>query len=152
MTDQTSQVPALVAGLYTIVDALERLFPGRKFTQDGHLVGGIGEVMAASLYRLTLLPASTQTHDAVSASGVLVQIKASQASGVALRGEPQHLIVIHFDRKGGVTEVYNGPGALVWQACGSMQTNGQRPISFSKLRSLMASVPPEVRLPRYGPS
>ena len=43
------EVPRLIGRLYDIVDRLEELFPGRKFTPDGHLVGSIGEVIAALL-------------------------------------------------------------------------------------------------------
>ncbi len=50
------EVPRLIGRLYDIVDRLEELFPGRKFTPDGHLVGSIGEVIAANLYDLELLP------------------------------------------------------------------------------------------------
>ena len=33
--------------LYRITAELERRYPGRKFTIDGHLVGSIGEVIVA---------------------------------------------------------------------------------------------------------
>jgi hypothetical protein len=41
------EIPKLIKELYGIVDSLEALFPGRHFTPDGHLVGSIGEVLAA---------------------------------------------------------------------------------------------------------
>ena len=45
--DEWSEVGSLLGDLYRIVDRLEGLFPGRKFTPDGHLVGSIGEAHAA---------------------------------------------------------------------------------------------------------
>ncbi|MGQ0721719.1 MAG: DUF6998 domain-containing protein, partial [Candidatus Eiseniibacteriota bacterium] len=48
-------IPVLVRRLYGIVRDLEAAFPGRKFTLDGHLVGSIGEVLAAHRYGLELL-------------------------------------------------------------------------------------------------
>jgi len=45
------RVPDLVGRLYEIVSELEALFPGRHFTPDGHLVGSLGEVMAATKKR-----------------------------------------------------------------------------------------------------
>jgi len=42
------EIPSLFQELYSIVDRLEELFPGRRFTPDGHLVGSIGEVLAAA--------------------------------------------------------------------------------------------------------
>ena len=140
-------VPGLVGQLYALVAQLEALFPGRRFTPDGHLVGSIGEVIAAHRYGLELLRHSAQGHDARTASGLLVEIKATQGSSVALREQPNHLIVLHLSKLGEASEVYNGPGALVWSAAGAMQRNGQRPISVSRLRALMALVPEELRLP-----
>ena len=46
-----------------IVSELEEEFPGRHFTLDGHLVGSIGEVMAAYYYGFELYRASAQGHD-----------------------------------------------------------------------------------------
>jgi hypothetical protein len=51
-------VPVLVREIYAIVAKLEATFPGRHFTPDGHLVGSLGEVLAAHFYGLELLPAS----------------------------------------------------------------------------------------------
>jgi hypothetical protein len=60
------RIPALVERLYAIVDKLQTLFPGRPFTPDGHMVGSLGEVLAARRYGLKLLPASAERHDAAS--------------------------------------------------------------------------------------
>lgn len=141
------RVPELVRRLYLLVAEFEALFPGRKFTPDGHLVGSIGEVIAAHRYELTLYPASTEAHDASAANGRQVEVKATQGDSVALRAEPEHLIVLHIGRDGHATEVFNGPGALAWSNCGALQKNGQRPISLSKLRKLMGQVTPSQRLP-----
>lgn len=129
-------IPALIQRLYEIVDELEQHFPGRKFTPDGHLVGSIGEVIAAAKYGLELLPASAEGHDAAAPDGKLVQIKATQGTRVALRSEPEHLIVLFIEKTGDTREIYNGPGRYEWPQCGKMQKNGQRPISATKLRSL----------------
>jgi len=139
-------IPALVKQLYVIVGEFERLFPGRRFTPDGHLVGSIGEVVAAHRYGLTLLPAATAIHDAKAKDGTLVQVKATQGQSVALRAEPQHLLVLHLASTGEVTEIFNGPGSIAWAACGPMQSNGQRSIRLSKLRTLMGKVLPPGQL------
>lgn len=141
------QVPELVRRLYSLVAEFEALFPGRKFTPDGHLVGSIGEVIAAHRYGLALAPASSESHDGSATDGRLVEIKATQGNTVALRAEPEHLIVLHLNKEGQATEVFNGPGALVWTSCGAMQKNGQRPVSLSRLRKLMEQVPAGQRLP-----
>ena len=126
--------------LYKITNELESSYPGRKFTIDGHLVGSIGEVIVAEHYGLELLRNSTETHDAVSTEGKYIQIKATQINRIAISSEPDYLIVIKLFSDGSWKEVYNGPGKPVWDNAGKMQKNGQRPISLSKLRSLMNSV------------
>lgn len=139
-------VPALVKQLYEIIREFERLFPDCRFTPDGHLVESIGEVIAAHRYGLALLPASTEAHDAKAPNGVLVQVKATQGKSVALRAEPNHLLVLFLAPNGEVTEVFNGPGSIAWAECGPLQRNGQRSIGLSKLRTLMAAVEPSARL------
>ena len=127
--------------LYTITNELEARYPGRKFTPDGHLVGSIGEVLVAEHYDLTLLPNSSETHDAVSKDGTFVQIKATQINRIAISSEPEHLIVIKLSRDGSWEEIYNGPGDLAWNNAGKMQKNGQRPISIAKLKAIMDTLP-----------
>ena len=134
MTTAIDQLPAVVQRLYALVTELEAAFPGRPFTLDGHLVGSLGEVLASHYYGLDLLPCSTACHDARSADGRLVQVKATQGKSVALRAEPEHLLVILLKRDGTIEELYNGPGALAWTNCGKPQKNGQSPIGVSKLR------------------
>lgn len=110
-----------IAELYAITQELEELYPGRKFTPDGHLVGSIGEVLVAEHYNLTLLPNSSETHDAVSKDGKLVQTKATQVDGISISSEPDYLIVINLFLGGSWEEVYNGPGKPVWGNAGKMQ-------------------------------
>ena len=142
------QVTTLLDDLYTAADGLERIFPGRKFT----LVGSIGEVVAAYMFDLDLNPASTQGHDARARDGRQVEIKLTQGGGVAIRHEPEHLIVLHRPIGGPIRVVFNGPGAIAWAAAGKMQKNGQRPISLSRLTTLSNNVPEQSRLPVLRPA
>lgn len=41
--------------LYSISQELESLFPGRHYTPDGHMIGSIGEALAACCYGLLRL-------------------------------------------------------------------------------------------------
>jgi hypothetical protein len=95
-----AEVPRLVRELYRVVAEFEQLFKdtNRKFTPDGHLVGSIGEVLAAHKYGLKLYDGSHPLHDAESEDGRKVQIKATQGKKVGLRGEPEHLVVIYIDK------------------------------------------------------
>ena len=136
----TDSIAQKIRELYAITEELERLYPGRKFTIDGHLVGSIGEVLVSERYGLTLLPNSTQTHDGEAKDGRLVQIKATQTKRIAISSEPDFLIAIQIQENGTWLEIYNGPGRLVWENAGKLQKNGQRPISVAKLKSLMKTV------------
>ena len=148
MKDGIEAVPEIVKRLYELVGELEDHFPGRRFTPDGHLVGSIGEVLAAYHYGLELYSASVATHDACCPCGNHVQIKATQGKMIGLREEPDYLLVLKLNRTGTADEVYNGPGRIPWEQAGTMQRNGQRMITVSKLRRLMGEVPTSMRLPR----
>lgn len=141
------KIASLIKELYGITNELEKLYPGRCFMPDGHLIGSIGEVLVAEKYGLQLLPNSTQTHDAITSDCRKVQIKATQINRIALSSEPECLIVIQVKRSGEWEEIYNGPGKLPWEQAGKMQKNGQRAISLAKLRQLMQQVDVDQRIP-----
>lgn len=147
---RSAQVLETVAALLENVRRLEALYPGRQFTLDGHLVGSIGEVLAAELYGLTLLPASAECHDACCPAGRDVQIKLTQGKRVAMYAEPAYLLVLRLS-EGKLEEVYNGPGLAAWNVCGPMQKNGQRSVSVARLRRLMDDVPERDRLTARAP-
>jgi hypothetical protein len=134
--DRKTRLRELIGQLYRVVAELEKEFEGHRFTPDGHLVGSIGEVVAAYAFSLTLLPASNAIHDAQSPDGRLVQIKLTGGTGgVSLYSEPQHLLVLQLRATRFVT-VYNGRGSVAWENCGRPQKNGQRTVSLAKLRKL----------------
>ena len=146
------EVPGLVARLYEIVDRLEEIFPGRHFTPDGHLVGSLGESLAAYAFGLTLNPASTVACDAVTGDGVRVEIKATQGNTVALSAAAspspdEQLLVLRLHRQGPPEVVYNGPADRVWAVAGPVQSNGQRRVGLATLRQLNGTVEPTRRLP-----
>src|ERR1700722_4987050 len=89
-------LPAQVAKIYEAVEELERSYPGRKFTPDGHLVGSIGEVIAAEALGLTLYPPSYAGHDAHDGRGGEVQIKLTgpKSKQVALYATCTRLVVL----------------------------------------------------------
>lgn len=75
MNNNKTTIAKKITELFAITKELEELYPGRKFTIDGHLVGSIGEVLVADKFNLTLLPNSTKTHDAKESEGRYYQIK-----------------------------------------------------------------------------
>lgn len=99
--------------LLEIVNDLERVFPERKFTLDGHLLGSIGEVMAEYYYGVNLYSSSNKLHDGF-VDNKEVQIKITQNSSVDINGKPDYLLVFFLKKsEGKIYEVYNGPGDLV---------------------------------------
>ncbi len=140
------EVGTLIDSLYSSVDRLQAMFAGRKFTLDGHLVGSLGEVIAAYMFDLKLNTASTQGHDAIAHDGRQVEIKFTQGKSVAIRHEPSHLLVLQRLRGKSLTVVFNGSGEVAWQNAGKLGSNGQRRISITKLKALDTNVPPEAKL------
>jgi hypothetical protein len=134
--DRKSKLRDLIGQLYRVVAALEQEFEGRRFTPDGHLVGSIGEVVAAFAFNLMLLPASNEKHDGKAPDGKLVQIKLTGGDrSISLYSEPEHLLVLQLRNSEFVT-VYNGRGSVAWQNCRAEAKNGQRSIALSALRKL----------------
>jgi hypothetical protein len=134
------RLPVPVAAIYRAVAELEAAYP-RKFTPDGHLVGSIGEVVAAEALGLTLYKASRAGHDAYDANGD-VQIKMTGGRRIALYAECIRLVVLRVVSHEEAEIVYDGPGAPVWAAAGKLAKNGQRSISVAKLIRLAQSIQP----------
>lgn len=145
-----SDMTQKIRQLYALSSELEAMFPGRRFTPDGHMVGSIGEVIAAEEYGLSLFKPSHPVHDAEAPDGRLVQVKATQGDKVAISECPENLIVLKIARDGSFSEVYNGPGIPAWEACGKLQKTGQRHISVSKLRALSSEVSSRDKILRLG--
>lgn len=140
----------LVKQLYSTVNELGEMFPGRHFTPDGHMVGSLGECLVADAYCLELKAASNKGYDAVTESGLEVEIKATQSNSVAFRSQPQHAIIIKIFPDGTFEEIYNGPGALVWEQFKDkrLPSNGQFQVSVTKLSRLNQLVAQSDRVPR----
>lgn len=143
--------PELLRLIYGAVDELEKMFPGRRFTPDGHLVGSIGESLASFYYGIKLLPPSSQGHDGM-AGNRRVQIKATQGRRIALSSEPEHLLVLLLTRNGKFVEFYNGPGKPVWNlvAHKPLPRNGQYQVPLSKLQRVMKGIPSDARIARVN--
>ena len=134
-----------VQKMIEIVKELETEFPGRHFTLDGHLVGSIGEVMAAYYYGIELYTASTEIHDG-EVDGKKVQIKITQQDNIVIRYEPDYLIVLYLNKNGNIYEVYNGKGKIPWESSSKRDCNRNRHMKVNKLMELDKSVPEQERI------
>ena len=112
---------------------------GRPFSPDGHLVGSLGEVLAAELLDLTLMAPSNDGYDAIDAEGRKVEIKATTRRTVGLSASgtrAERLVVLALDRDGNPTVEYDGECDAAWAAAGKPQKNGQRSIGLARLSRL----------------
>lgn len=139
-------LPEEVAQLYQIVGRLERNYPGRPFTLDGHLVGSLGEVIAEKYFGLSLNPPGHPVHDARTPDGREVQVKLTGRKKIGIQEEPDFLLVLRIVDPSHGEVIYNGPGHEPWNAAGKMQKNGQRSLSISKLKMLNKEVPETLRI------
>jgi hypothetical protein len=128
-------LPEPVARIYKATAELEARYPGRKFTPDGHLVGSIGEVIAAEALGLKLYPMSRPGHDAYDANGD-VQIKMTARTRVAMYANCDRLVVLQVVSPEEAEIVYDGLGQPAWEKAGKKGKNGQRVISLSRLRAI----------------
>ena len=148
-SEKMSLIRDKVQKMIEIVAELETEFPGRHFTLDGHLVGSIGEVMAAYYYGIELYKASTERHDGI-VDGREVQIKITQQDNIIISAEPEYLIVLYLTRTGNVYEVYNGTGKLPWMTAGKRDSHNNRHMRVNKLMELDSLVPEGDRIkPKY---
>lgn len=124
-----------VQQLIGIVKELEKDFPGRHFTLDGHLVGSIGEVMASYYYGIELYAASAIAHDG-EIDGKQIQIKITQQEDIVINHEPEYLIALYLNKNGNVYEIYNGPGKEPWDSASKRDSHNNRHMRVNKLMEL----------------
>lgn len=148
-SEKMDLVKQQVQKLIDIVKELEAQFPGRHFTLDGHLVGSIGEVMAAYYYGIELFTASTEIHDG-EVEGKMVQIKISQQDNIVINHEPDYLIVLYLNKNGNIYEVYNGTGKLPWENTSKPDSHNNRHIRVNKLMELDKQIPNHERITKIN--
>ena len=151
--DAMRRVPFLVADLMRMTEELNRLFPGRRFTPDGHLIGSIGEVVAEYIYGLRLEVCSNPAFDARTEDGRTVQIKLTGPTGrsYGIRWSSQRttitpdiLLGMKLEQRG-FREIYNGPFPVELLEAKRDTTNGQVSVSLTSLSSRNPSLLPQVR-------
>ena len=145
------KLPCLIGDLFRIVDNLNKLFAEKPFTPDGHLVGSIGEVMAAYLYGLKLEKSSNLGFDATTSERTpslekrcKVEINLTGGDRISVSSDfaspPDVLLVFRLDRNTGFTEVHNGPFPL--DVC-SQLTPSKRHVVQLTIRTLEQKCPPQ---------
>jgi hypothetical protein len=131
------KLPPAVVKIYQAIEELQTQYAKhqRKFTLDGHLLGSIGEVVAAEALDLTLHKMSHPGHDAYDANGD-VQIKITAGTSVGMYSSCDRLVVLHVISSEEAEIVYDGPGTKVWDSKANVGKNGQKVVSLKLLRQL----------------
>ena len=137
------------------VSDLEKLFPGRHFTLDGHLIGSIGEAFAKEYYGIDLAVASNPIYDGT-INGYYVQIKTVQQDRVVIRYASSEeinskllLLVLYLNKTGTFYEVFNGPVEVLLNSKINIDKNSCIHISVNKLIELQKAHK-MYRLDHYG--
>ena len=102
-------VPRAIRQLLDVGQDLRLAFPKKRFTLDGRLVGDIGEALAEQLYEITVFDHIEPHHDARTADGRLVRIKATMQHALGFPAD--HIPDYYLGHHGGqhrVTRSANG--------------------------------------------
>jgi hypothetical protein len=139
----------LLRQIYTAVTGLEEMFPGRHFTPDGHMVGSIGEAIAAFHYGVELHPPGHREFDGRK-HGKEIQIKATQKNSVDLKPCCGTLLVLRLQQDGAFEEIYNGDAERVWKSLSHRKATkaGEISISLKQLRIQQRGVREEEKIAR----
>jgi hypothetical protein len=134
MDERRIPLPTAVAKIYEATKQLNAEYPCRSFTPDGHLVGHLGEAIAAKEFNLKLLSSAHPGHDATDNNGRYVQIKLTAGDAVSLYSDCDRLIVMKIETPEWARLVYDGDGAPIWSKAGKPQKNSQRKVRLSTIR------------------
>lgn len=137
-------IPDAVQQMLQIIERLCTTYPHKRFTLDGRLVGDIGEILVEEAYDIKLFADLRKHHDAECPDGRLVQIKATMKDQLTFPADhiPNYYLAVKISRDGTFTEVFNGPGAIAWEAVKNRGPvkNNLHGISISALSKLQTSV------------
>jgi len=121
----------LLKQIYTAVAGLEEMFLGRHFTPDEHMVGSIGEAIAAIHYGVELYPPGHRLFDGRK-HGKKIQIKATQRNNVDLKHGVGSLLVLKLEQDGAFEEIYNSDAERVWKSLARRKATKAGDISISR--------------------
>jgi hypothetical protein len=129
----------LVPQLFALVAEIEDAAGGRPCQPSGHIIGTIGELLAADALGLTMAPPNTEKFDAYTADGQGVQVKTTAAGRyVPLKHGDGLLVIALLSKRDGSLEIlYFGDAEPLWELAGPLQKGGFRPLSMARLRRFL---------------
>jgi hypothetical protein len=119
-----------ITKLFDLKERLNKEFENRNFTPDGRLIGDIGEVLAELYYDIILDKGQSHTHDGETPDGQSVQIKISFQDHLTFGKIPKYYLGLKIDKNGDYTEVYNGPGQIIYDRYKHRKHIGDRLLRF----------------------
>jgi hypothetical protein len=144
-------IPEAVKQLLKIVQALREAYPKKRFTLDGRLVGDLGEILAEQQYDLQIFDDIKKHHDARTSDGRSVQIKTTMQESLTFPVDhiPEYYLGIQIHADGTLTEVFNGPGKIAWEAIKNRKPTktNLHSVPISTLKHLNSMVQEEDRIP-----
>lgn len=145
-------IPDAVKQLLQIVKQLQSVYPKKRFTLDGRLVGDLGEVLVEDAYDIKLHESLQKHHDGITSDGRQVQIKATMKTSLTFPVDhvPDYYLGIRIHGDGTFTEVFNGPGRIAEEAIRNRQPTktNLHSIPIITLATLNKKVQPRDRIPR----
>lgn len=144
MSNKINELKQIIVDLHNSVNELSKLFPEKKFTLDGRLVGDIGEVVAEELYEIEIFEKNTPYYDAKAKYADLdIQIKATFKESLTFTHNPDYYIGIKFNKDGSFEEIYNGPGKYIYNEFKERKGIGTKLLSLpiTKLRAISNNIP-----------
>jgi len=142
--NQINQLKDIIKDLYRSVEKMRAVFPQRKFTPDGRMVGDIGEAIAALKFGVILDEKSQKNWDGYrideNCNKRLVQIKTTQKTETYLKKPPcdGDLLVFKIKQDGEYELCYDGPALKVWDALSHRKADvtGAKIIELKKLKEI----------------
>jgi len=136
--------------IFTGINELKEMFPEKKFTIDGRLVGDIGEIIASLDYEVELFPVQKADHDGITPDDRKVQIKASFKDSLTFKTKPDYYLGLKLYRDGHYEEIYNGPGINIYNRYSHWKGIGEKLLSFPmrELKKLSNKVTANERIPK----
>lgn len=145
------EIHQAVKDMLKIVEALQGAYPKKKFTLDGRLVGDLGEILVEEDYDIELYVGMEKHHDGETSDGRKVQIKTTMKESLTFPVDhiPHYYIGIKVNSDGSYDEIFNGPGAIAWEAVKNRKPTktNLHSITLSSLRKLNTKVAQEDRIP-----
>ena len=152
--EEINKIPEIIRDLFALVHRLREICPGRNFTPDGHMVGDLGEAIAAYSYGIKLFEATNEEAiDGTTPDGQDVQIKATQRTEISIRHDCEKLLALKIHQNGSFEEIYNGNGGRVWDHAKTHTkfSNGRYSVPLGKLRDLQREVGADEKIPLINP-